>query len=197
MGLSQIFGCFRPDAAPSKRNKKRDVKDQVTDQPPRKWNKTEARNKEVAIQKTKDHMSSTSRSEAESRLQYYSPRDPSDTHRLPATLSAGEQDNYTPEPWSMGSVARLTSQILDKRGPAVLSTKETVFSPEPKPQQHESQARAPPKDAHDYWSPFGTGVRATDLLGLPKIDIKQLRAQCSDVKEGDEAEGVRVEPYIG
>jgi hypothetical protein len=198
MGLSRVFGCFKdPDAQTSKKKKKKQQKqEQPRNQSPREVK--ERPNIVVPIPALEDKNHPTTRIETSSDLTHHTPEDLSGIDNvlpvLVATTAAG--DYYEPEPWSMGSVARRTSHLTNRRSPSATSLAEKIFNIEFQAQQQGVIAREVPKEVRDYWAPLGTGIRVTDLLRLPTVDIKQFRSNGSGVAEGDEAEEVVVEPYI-
>jgi hypothetical protein len=216
MGLSRALGCFRDsDASTSKRRKK-----QINPQ-----SKQERANRIVPDSILKDKNNPTPTIGTRSYLLPPAPdsrgtkpphtgnriqetkRGPSDTTNktAPGNSPRGTDssqvpvertvlgDDYEPEPWSMGAVRRRTSMLSERKSPVVTSTEEKI----PNGECQSYQQSAFSQDVYAYWMSKGSPVRAIDLLGLPPVDVKQLRAKGSGVAQGDEAEGVIVEEYTG
>lgn len=196
MGLSRVLGCFTDSDAQTLKKQPQKRAQKQSRNPPQEG--TERPNRVASVPALKDKNHPTSMIGMSSGLARHVPEDSRGTHNthpvLVATTSAGY--NYEPEPWSMGAVARRTSQLPNQKSPLETSPKEKVSNLEFQAPQHEVVSGRVPKEVHDHWAPLGTGIRAANLLGLPTVDIKQFRATGSGVAEGDEAERVIVEPYI-
>jgi hypothetical protein len=165
MGFSRVFGCFKgPDDQRSRRKRQGQTQRQAGSQPHRP-------NRVAPALAPKNNNHST----------------------VKAPVGAGGTaagEDYEPEPWSMGAIARRTSQ-LPARNSLPTSPVETF-----KGDFQCQEGQAVPKDVHGYWTPVATGIRAADLFDLPRVNIEQLRANRSGGEEGYQAGVVGVKQYV-
>lgn len=216
MGLSQALGCFRnSDRSTSKRKKQIDQPQDKQGRPNRIVPSSKFKDKNIpttaigtrsglpapvtgdsggkrpghAENQIHERRGGPSDATNKAALEDFQGADSSQV--LVAATVVG--DDYEPEPWSVGAVRRRTSMLPERKSLVVASTEEKILNGEFK--SHQQPGLSP--DVHEYWMSKGGPVRAIDLLGLPSVDIKQLRAKGSGVAQGDEAEEVIVEEYTG